>query len=51
MIENVIDTTENCRFCLMCRHVAPVGLITYQETLTPHGIALTVAAHSSRLRS
>ena len=44
MIENVIDTTENCRFCLMCRHVAPVGLITYQETLTPHGIALTVAA-------
>lgn len=44
MIENIIDTTENCRFCLMCRHVAPVGLLTRQETLTPHGVALTVAA-------
>ena len=44
MLENVIDTTENCRYCLMCRHVAPVGHITSNETLTPHGIALTIAS-------
>lgn len=44
MIENLIDTTENCRFCLMCRHVEPVGLITHLETLTPHGIALLVSS-------
>ena len=43
-LENVIDTTENCRYCLMCRHVAPVGHLTSNESLTPHGIALTVAS-------
>ena len=44
MIENVIDTTENCRHSLMCRHVAPVGNITNRETLTPHGVAQLVAS-------
>jgi Fe-S oxidoreductase len=44
MLDNVIDTTENCRYCLMCRHVAPIGHVTSNETLTPHGIALTVAS-------
>lgn len=44
MLENVIDTVENCRYCLMCRHVAPVGHITGQEALTPHGIALVIAS-------
>jgi len=44
LLENVIDTVENCRYCLMCRHVAPVGLVTYEEALTPHGIALMVAS-------
>ena len=44
-IENVIDTTENCRYCLMCRHVCPVGFVTAKETLTPHGWGLTVASH------
>ena len=43
-LENVIDTTENCRYCLMCRHVAPVGHVTFQETYTPRGVALTVAS-------
>ncbi|UCH26593.1 MAG: (Fe-S)-binding protein [Trueperaceae bacterium] len=43
-LNNPIDTVENCRYCLMCRHVAPVGHITKDETLTPHGIALTVAS-------
>ncbi len=28
----------------MCRHVAPVGHVTNDETLTPHGIALMVAS-------
>jgi Fe-S oxidoreductase len=44
MIENVIQTTENCRYCLMCRHVCPVGHVTRKETLTPHGWGLTIAS-------
>jgi Fe-S-cluster-containing hydrogenase component 2 len=35
-------TTENCRFCWMCRHVCPVGHVTHRETLTPHAWALTI---------
>ena len=35
-------TTENCRFCWMCRHVCPVGHVTARETLTPHAWALTI---------
>jgi len=42
--ENVIETTENCRYCLMCRHTCPVGLETHNETLTPHGWGLTIAS-------
>jgi Fe-S oxidoreductase len=37
-----VPTTENCRYCLMCRHVCPVGNITRLETLTPHGWGLTI---------
>ena len=44
MIEDVILTTENCRYCLMCRHVCPVGHVTRLETLTPHGWGLTIAS-------
>jgi len=44
MIENVIETTENCRYCLMCRHVCPVGHVTRRETLTPHGWGLIIAS-------
>ncbi len=43
-MDNAISTLENCRFCLMCRHVAPVGLVTHQEALTPHGMALLVTS-------
>lgn len=43
-LETVIDTVDNCRYCLMCRHVAPVGHYTRKETLTPHGLALLVAS-------
>jgi Fe-S oxidoreductase len=35
-------STENCRFCWMCRHVCPVGFVTSRETLTPHAWALTI---------
>jgi Fe-S oxidoreductase len=35
---------ENCRYCLMCRHVCPVGHVTKIETLTPHGWGLTIAS-------
>lgn len=43
-IENVILTTENCRYCLMCRHVAPVEQVTFREALSPHGWALIIAS-------
>lgn len=49
MLENYMETLENCRFCLMCRHVAPVGLITDLETLTPHGIALIATSQERGL--
>ncbi|GIV95699.1 MAG: hypothetical protein KatS3mg057_0356 [Herpetosiphonaceae bacterium] len=39
-----IATTENCRYCLMCRHVCPVGYVTRSETLSPHGWGLTIAS-------
>jgi len=35
-------TSENCRFCWMCRHVCPVGHVTSRETFTPHAWALTI---------
>lgn len=37
-----MTTTENCRFCWMCRQVCPVGHVTARETLTPHAWALTI---------
>lgn len=40
---------ENCRFCLMCRHAAPVGHVMHNESVTPHGIALVVASQRRRL--
>jgi len=39
---DTVTTTENCRYCLMCRHVCPVGHVTRLETLTPHGWGLTI---------
>lgn len=43
-IENVIDTVDNCRYCLMCRHIASVEYVTHKETLSPHGWALVIAS-------
>jgi Fe-S oxidoreductase len=38
------DTTEDCRFCWMCRQACPVGFVTKRETLTPHAWALLIAS-------
>jgi Fe-S oxidoreductase len=37
-------TTDNCRYCWMCRHVCPTGFATKRETHTPHGYALLIAS-------
>ncbi|HWB17789.1 MAG TPA: (Fe-S)-binding protein [Vicinamibacterales bacterium] len=37
-----VPTTENCRFCWMCRHACPVGHVTHRETYTPHAWALEI---------
>lgn len=50
-MDSLIATTENCRYCLMCRHVAPVGHVMHDEALTPHGIALVVALQKRGLLS
>lgn len=41
---SLIDTTENCRYCLMCRHMAPLAALGFQERYTPRGMALLVAS-------
>ncbi len=41
---SVIETTEGCRYCLMCRHVCPVTRVTFNEATSPHGWALTIAS-------
>ncbi len=43
-IGNIIETIENCRYCLMCRHIASVEYVTHKETLSPHGWALVIAS-------
>jgi Fe-S oxidoreductase len=37
-------TTDDCRYCWMCRHVCPVGHVTRRETLTPHAWAMLIAS-------
>jgi Fe-S oxidoreductase len=34
------DTINACRFCFMCRHLDPVGNVTFREADTPRGRAL-----------
>lgn len=34
------DVIAACRFCFMCRHLDPVGNVTFQESDTPRGRAL-----------
>lgn len=46
---SIINTTENCRHCLMCRHMCPVGHVTFLETHTPHGWGQMVASEKRGL--
>jgi Fe-S oxidoreductase len=48
-LENVVQTLESCRFCLMCRHVDPLSHVTFNEALTPHGIALVATSQKRGL--
>jgi Fe-S oxidoreductase len=48
-LQDPVETLENCRFCLMCTHVAPVGYYTMLETYTPHGIALIATSEDREL--
>jgi heterodisulfide reductase subunit D len=43
-MNEIIQTTEGCRYCLMCRHVCPVTRVTYNESTSPHGWALLIAS-------
>jgi Fe-S oxidoreductase len=42
--ELVNTTADNCRYCLMCRHLAPVELVTHKETFSPHGWGILIAS-------
>ena len=37
-------TADNCRYCLMCRHLASVELATHKETFSPHGWGILIAS-------
>lgn len=39
-IEQYLDVIHACRFCFMCRHLDPVGNVTFRESDTPRGRAL-----------
>ncbi|MFA5204157.1 MAG: (Fe-S)-binding protein [Lentisphaeria bacterium] len=39
-IDQFNDTINACRFCFMCRHLSPVGNVTFRESDTPRGRAL-----------
>ena len=41
-IENRQDVINACRFCFMCRHLDPVGNVTFRESDTPRGRALII---------
>lgn len=41
--ERARNTTENCRFCWMCRHVCPIGNATGQERNTARARALAAS--------
>ncbi|MEA3334997.1 MAG: (Fe-S)-binding protein [Chloroflexota bacterium] len=49
--ENILLTADNCRYCLMCRHVCPVAHVTRLETLTPHGWGLLISSERRGLIS
>jgi len=38
--EKHLDVINACRFCFMCRHLSPLGNVTFKEADTPRGRAL-----------
>ena len=46
-----LETLERCRYCLMCRHADPLGHVSFNEALTPHGIALSIYSEHKGLIS
>ena len=34
-IEKYTETIKACRFCFMCRHLSPIGNVTFREADTP----------------
>jgi Fe-S oxidoreductase len=42
--ELIATTADNCRYCLMCRHLASVELVTHKETYSPHGWGMLIAS-------
>ena len=43
-LQEVKQTTELCRYCLMCRHVCPVTDVTRNEATSPHGWGILIAS-------
>ena len=43
-LQEVKQTTELCRYCLMCRHTCPVTYVTSNEATSPHGWGLLVSS-------
>jgi Fe-S oxidoreductase len=43
-LSDYLPIYSGCRYCLMCRHVCPVGRTTKREANTPHGWALLIAS-------
>lgn len=39
-LDQLTETIHACRFCFMCRHLSPVGNVTFREADTPRGRAL-----------
>ncbi len=39
-IEQFAESVAACRYCFMCRHLAPLANVTYRESDTPRGRAL-----------
>ncbi len=47
--EKARTIADACRFCWMCRHICPVGLVTGKESSTPRGKALMVSMDSRNI--
>jgi len=50
-IDQLQDTINACRFCFMCRHLSPVGNVTFREADTPRGRALLAGKLQQNIKS